>query len=184
MEKTLVYLVGEPGAGKSTALREAFAGYTRTEVRVGACPMMALVRSFWSGRGLPARAHELGRDRPGGFGGTDALSMSIAPRALEAMGVADGLIVAEGDRLAHNRFLSGCSGLGWRVRVLALTTPPYMAAGRRAGRGGGQNEAWVKGRRTKAVRLARLWQATPIDGTGTPEETGSLLREQIVAALS
>lgn len=179
----LVMLIGEPGAGKTTAMREVFAGYTRTEMRVGECPVMALARTEWAANGLPATAHEIGRDREGHFGGTDALSMGIAPKAQAALRELSGLVVAEGDRLAHDRFLSGCEMDGWAVRVVALATPPAVAAGRREGRGGGQNEVWVKGRQTKTVKLARRWNAALIDGAGTVADIAEQIRGQIFGAL-
>jgi len=181
MNRVLVMLVGEPGSGKTTAMRALTAAYARTEVSLGGCPFMRL-DSDHPPPGMPATIIELGRDREGHFGGTDALAMNISPKAIAAMGLLHpGLVLAEGDRLAHDRFLGACEDQGWTVHVAALATPPHLAAERRAERGTGQNETWVRGRRTKAVALAQRWGAARIDGTGSPEAVAALLREQIIA---
>jgi ribose 1,5-bisphosphokinase PhnN len=188
MNRMLVYLVGEPGSGKTTAMRALTVGYARSEVSVGGCPFMRLERPTCAPYGpdplpgLPLTIMELGRDREGHFGGTDALAMNISPKAIAAMGLLHpGLVLAEGDRLAHDRFLGACEDQGWTVHVAALATPPQVAAERRAERGTGQNETWVRGRRTKAVALAQRWGAARIDGTGSPEAVAATLREQIIA---
>ena len=179
--RTLIYLVGEPGAGKTTALRTALADYARTESRAGECPVMILARPpGQAADGLPDRITELGRDREGPFGGTDALSMSVSPKAVAALDGLDGLVVAEGDRLAHDGFLRAAEENGWQVVVMALTTSPSEAAARRRARdGGAQNETWVTGRRTKAVTLARRWGAVRIDGNRTAPMVARELRAAI-----
>jgi len=181
----LVYLVGEPGAGKTTALRELTAGYAREQTETAGCPVMRL--TWKTTRAdlpvLPSVITEIGKDREGFFGGTDALAMNIAPKATEALSILGGLVIAEGDRLAHDGFLFAAQDAGWRVRVAALTTPRAMAAARRAERGGGQNETWVKGRRTKAVALARRWDAFLVDGALAPKEIAVALAGEIVRVI-
>lgn len=174
--KTLAYLIGPPGAGKTTALRLALGDYTRTPASIAGCPTVTLESPTGPVDGLPGTITELGRDREGDFAGTDALSMSIQPKATAAMATLDGLVVAEGDRLANARFWQTCEDLGWTIRVLYLNTPLAECARRRAGRGGAQNPTWVQGRITKTRHLAEAWGAIAIDGTTDPVTTAIHLR--------
>lgn len=179
--KLLVYLVGEPGAGKTTLMRAVTAD--RERIAAAAAPVCAhmILRPPPAGSvdGMPAQMIELGRDRDT-FGGTDALSMSIQPKAVAFMADADGLVLAEGDRLANDRFLTACEDGGWAVRVVALATPPRLAAARRKERDGGhQDPTWVTGRRTKAQRLAGRWGATVLDGTRPVADLADELRRII-----
>jgi hypothetical protein len=148
----LVYVIGAPASGKTT-LVEAAAG--------------PLVESH--DQPFAWRQHEhaivLGALRPP-FSGTDTLSMSVSPRAL-AWVVGTTLwqpILAEGDRLAHIGFLGGCADAGVDVTVVYLRCDPAVLATRREDRtaavGKAQNPTWVRGRESKAERLATAWQAS------------------------
>lgn len=140
----IIYLIGEPGIGKTT-LMTAFTD------RLG--PAEPRRKPF---------AHRMGDDwlelgeRRGMFSGTDALSMSVAPRAIEWLRDEHpaSLVLGEGDRLGTRSFFDQVSTFA-DLRIVALVAPPAVAAVRRAERAQPFmfNPRWLKGRITKVERL-------------------------------
>jgi hypothetical protein len=150
----MIYLIGEPGVGKTTtmaALTAQFAVLAQLDH-----PGRVL---FGTRRTGTVQAVEIGRRRPGGFSGTDALPMNVIGEAERyvtsgaALAESGGLLLAEGARLGNRRFLTAAVASGWRVTVGHLTGEREAAARRRA-RGSHQNPGWVTGARTRAARLA------------------------------
>jgi len=146
----MLYLIGVPGAGKTTLLARALEGVPCTPV---AFP--------FAHRRYPGGIL-LGAARAGGFGGTDALPMSVQPKVLAWLAGKPPpapVVVAEGDRLANDSFFHAVRALGWDLCVLALDLPPGEAAARRVARAAAlgtrpQNPRWLKGRETKVTTLA------------------------------
>jgi hypothetical protein len=135
--------------------------------------------------GPSAPVCELGRRRENGFGGTDALAMNAITRVegwLDAMRDDLPLLVAEGDRLANDRFFSFCEGLG-DLTVVHLAVSPETARLRAAQRGSSQDESWWRGRMTKVERLAERWSDWRLDGTLPPDVLGARLREHATLAV-
>jgi hypothetical protein len=164
----LVYVIGEPGAGKTTLVDAALAGWTRIPQT---SPVPHELLTNWQGRLMGAH---LGRHRPP-FGGTDALSMSIQPAALAWIaGHPAPVVVAEGDRLANARFFDTVRLCGVELTVVLLDTPPLVAAQRRAARPGSQHEGWIRGRITKTARLADAYQATRLVGPSAADDLRAL----------
>jgi ribose 1,5-bisphosphokinase PhnN len=164
----LVYVIGEPGAGKTTLMDEVLAGWTRIPQ---AAPIPHELLTNWQGQLMGAH---LGRHRPP-FGGTDALSMSIQPQALAWIaGTTYPLVLAEGDRLANARFFDTVRLVGVELTVVLLDTPPAVAAQRRAARPGSQQASWVQGRITKTARLADAYAAVRLVGAGAAEDLRAL----------
>ncbi len=153
-DKTLVYVSGAPGSGKSTLM----AHLTR------ACPRDTRLTPFAHDvLHLPAgdgsTAVELGRRRET-FSGTDALSMSVQPRAVAFLTEWPGtLLLGEGDRLANMNFLGAAWRAGYTVHLIHLHTPQELLDERCAERGSEQNPQWRAGRVTKAIRLAATAEA-------------------------
>lgn len=162
----VVYLIGEPGIGKTTLLDATItaAGLTRT------LHPHPFAHEHLTGPSDRPAGVMLGKTRPGGFGGTDALGLSVQPKALawltedpeglSGLGGGGGLVVGEGDRLATPSFLTAAAR-SCRLRVVLLTAAPGLAASRRAERAAllgkpPQQGAWVTGRVTKTRNLARL----------------------------
>lgn len=172
-----VYVIGYPGAGKSTAVRAALAGLLPRSND----DTLPLVEYRRPGE-RQAVAAQLGRIRPGGFAGTDALPMNVQPKAVQWIGGARyPLVVAEGDRLANDGFLGAASARGLLTVVLLAVSAELAAAraaerARRVGRPG-QRAAWVAGRRTKVDGLAERWQALRVDGEAPADQVGAQLRE-------
>jgi hypothetical protein len=145
--RALVYLVGEPGAGKSTLMRRATVNLARLKVDKPLAHELLIDARSGSVVGC-----ELGYNR-GTFSGTDALGMSavVPAEALLASPPAP-LVLGEGARLGVRRFLQAAVSLGYDVTLVYLTTP--HAAAQRERRGAGQSESWVKGAATRARNLA------------------------------
>lgn len=129
------YIVGGPGSGKSTLMREMLEGWS-----VG--PYIRLTKRELFGHYLEhpegIRGVYLGHLRPE-YPGTDALSLSVAPQALlwlEALPLL-GLdwVAGEGTRLSHIGFLRELHKVT-DLTVIHLKVEPEVAAQRRADRGG------------------------------------------------
>jgi hypothetical protein len=193
----LVYLSGEPGAGKSTLMRELTRRYERIPLLAvhGAPARDALVDvdappplSY----GEPQRwaAVELGKRRAA-FSGTDALPQAVITDAEAYLrdGVAaeeTSLLLAEGARLANERFLTAALTSGWAVTLVHLD-PRGAGEERRAKRAAElgkppQNASWVKGRITAARNLtltapARGAEVLLLDSsTATPSALAAAVR--------
>lgn len=155
MTATAVYVIGPPGAGKTTAVAE-YIGLHRDRmpaVKTG-------YRGLWveplvdRNTGIVDGLH-LGRRRPGGFGGTDALAMNVHPHALAWAANADlpDLVVGEGQRLATAAFLTTLHART-DLTVVYLYADDQTLDERCEARGSSQNSAWRKGSATKALRTA------------------------------
>lgn len=173
--KTLIYLIGEPGAGKSTAMRKA------TE-HLGRHPQQAPFAHDLLVSDASIVAVELGKRRPT-FSGTDALPMNVITKAERFLHeTLAPVVLAEGARLACKRFLEASVAAGYRTHLVYLTTP--HAAAQRAARPGEQKDSWVKGAATRAENLAN----TIIDNVeyhrinGAEQDTAAFLKALIDTA--
>jgi ABC-type cobalamin/Fe3+-siderophores transport system ATPase subunit len=175
----LFYLIGEPGAGKSTLIAKMTEGLIPYQER------KPFGHTLWTSQ--QSAAYELGVRRPGGFGGTDSLSMSVQPKVLEWLGSPGRSydVFGEGDRLANGKFFTGVSAMEIDLTVAYLEVPPELAEERRAKRAvelgtKSQDEKWVAGRRTKVLRLAEDWATIILKGDSREETLVAALRSQPV----
>jgi len=174
----LFYLIGEPGAGKSTLIAKM------TEECLSGVQAKPFATTMWTSR--KGAAIELGARRPGGFGGTDSLSMSVQPKVLEWLQRGQLYpVFGEGDRLANGKFFTGVSALEIDLTVAYLEVPPELAEERRVKRAAelgtkSQDEKWVAGRRTKVLRLAEDWATVILKGESRDETLVAALRSQPV----
>lgn len=155
--KRLCYLIGVPGAGKSTAMAGVLApwGEPSAEHRL---PFAHRVLDHQ----LLGTVVELGRHREGGYPGTDSLSMAVQPRVVAWLrDTTHTLVVGEGDRLGNIGFLDTAHGLGWEVRLAVLACLPELAAERRRIRGSDQNPSWLQSRQTKVYNVTKWAAARP-----------------------
>ncbi len=150
--KQLIYLVGPPGAGKSSLMTRLTDRWSRTPAPEG------LSRDWLTDPQTSClEAVELGKRRPS-FSGTDALGQSVIGEAITWMlqqSEAD-LVFAEGARLGNRRFLGTAAAGGYAV-LLGYLEHPYTEAWRSAralALGREQNPVWVRGRATAARNLA------------------------------
>ena len=149
------YVIGPPGVGKTTYLQQLI----RRE-RFVLPPVK--VRRLLKGEPLARRDSgvldgiHLGVTRPGGFSGTDALSMGVQPDAISwaRSGANDSLAVyGEGQRLGNIEFLSAL-GSTRDLTVVYLTATDTALDERCARRGSEQSSTWRKGAATRAARCA------------------------------
>ncbi len=153
----LVYLVGPPGVGKSTLMQNLTAR----------CRRESETKPFahdWLYRDTTPVAIELGRRREA-FSGTDALSMSVQPRAVEWIGgKRHELILAEGARLATYGFLTAARAAGYAVTLVHLCATERALQERRERRGSDQNPTWIQGATSRARRITEQME---LDSTTT-----------------
>lgn len=157
MTTRFLYVIGEPGVGKSTLVRSALGPFLQELGREGA-PF-----EVWAGRVNDCSLAYLGNPHDPVFPGTDRLSMSVAPAVITWLRhVNDGrydVILGEGDRLTSVTLFHAVAGMGYDVVVVPCTS--IHAADRREARrrtlpaGKAQHAAWVAGRVTKCANTAR-----------------------------
>ena len=172
--RTLVYLCGPPGAGKSTLMAALTAGIDRH-------PTAEPVPHDCLAGGLAA---ELGVRREGGFPGTDGLSMSIQPKAIAWIaGKPYPLILGEGQRLANKGFLYAAMGAGYTVTLVHLDAAQAVLDGRCAARGSRQSPAWRRGAATRARKLADAMELDAevirLDAVGFPDQLAAHLTKVV-----
>lgn len=170
------YLIGSPGAGKSTLMTGLTGDAPYTIGKVG----LVTFKHYWTPEGRTAAAelgapHEL-------FPGTDRLSMACQADAIAWVQAAPApFLFGEGDRLATVGFLTAfAEACDEGFTLLWLDTPDATAAARSAGRSK-QNEAWQKGRRAKVRNLADILHPVRLDGTLPPDELVATVRELVPA---
>lgn len=154
-----VYLIGPPGAGKTSVMAELTRPWGLPEVVVTPVPHLR-----WGG------TVEVGRRR-GEFSGTDALGYAVVPSAVAWVTGEQrpDVLLGEGDRLACGAFFDALRLVG-HLTVVSLEAPPDLSYQRmwdRAARLGRplQNEAWWRGRVTKCMNLAVAYHAVRLDAS-------------------
>jgi energy-coupling factor transporter ATP-binding protein EcfA2 len=154
----ILFVVGEPGVGKSTLVDHAFGSLERAEVdhREAGGPMRELL---WHDAVLVGC--ELGRragKHPEGYPGTDTMSQTAIVGVDDWLraGADDlGFVVLEGTRLMNKRFVTAVLGGGHSLDLFYLYGPE-IARQRREERGSQQNAQWLKGRQTAARNFYQL----------------------------
>ena len=155
----LVYVVGYPGSGKTTAVRGALHEVNGEKpIRVERKPFAHTI--------YPSGLVELGCEKDI-YGGTDALPLNVQPKVVKWMKDVDiPVIVAEGDRLDNRKFFNEACGynetfpdeLQCDDRYLCfvhIKCPELTARTRAWERGSRFNESWLKGRISKVDSLVR-----------------------------
>lgn len=169
-----VYLLGGPGAGKSTLMSHLLRGWV-----LG--PYERLIdRELFGHKMLNGELElgvYLGHLRPE-YPGTDALSLSVAPHALRWLQKLDpqlSWVFGEGARLGHQSFLAELS-VKTKLVVAHLKVDPEVSLQRRATRPGKLlTEQYVRSATTKAANTAAWCREVGIptvdlDGTRRVED--------------
>ena len=163
----VLYMIGLPGAGKSTVFSEMTRGLDGLSVRK---PIKFM--EWWCRDGTVV---ELGLRRES-FSGTDSLAMNVQPTAVEWLRSDPyDYVMAEGDRLGNAKFFTAVSEFA-DLEVVLLEATDEMARARRTERGSEQSEVWLKGRRTKVTNLAEKWADVIIGADAPPEQIARELK--------
>ena len=142
--KTLIAIIGAPGTGKSTLMKEWMSRWEWEYDRDG------LVDHYVSGDLIVIGKYEEGEV----FGGTDKLSMSVAPEVLEFLDKhQENVVLFEGDRLTSRKFFNSVLEKGWNLRIVALDVPQEERERRYAERGSNQDPTWLQGRISKVQNI-------------------------------
>ena len=140
----VIYLIGMPGTGKSTVMKEFMA------TQSGEWKMdrpIDLLDTHINGNIRVLGKYEEGET----FSGTDRLSMAVAPKAIEWISTQpDELIVGEGDRLNNAGFFEAC---GDNLTIIHLTVSDEERERRYKERGSDQSEKFIQTTRTKCANI-------------------------------
>ena len=178
-ERNLLYIIGYPGSGKTTATALALGDNI---VSVERKPFAHTVYEIEK-----TNVVELGYRREP-FGGTDRLAMSVQPKVIQWLSedapdrLYDcSLVVGEGDRLSNGKFFTAVCEMGWRLILVYLKVPELMARRRAWERGSRFDEPWVKSRLTKVNNLVKEYnsQVIEIDGNRPKVDVALKLQEVI-----
>lgn len=153
----LAYIVGMPGAGKSTLVTELTAACEPRPI------ISRLTHSALYARGRLVGA-ELGARHTTLWGGTDTCRAAIQ-RAAEAWisCVPYPLVIADGAELANHAFFAAADAAGYAVRILYLDVPRHVALGRLGATGPGcgpLDPRWIPGAIGRAAAVANAAQET------------------------
>lgn len=160
-----LFIVGEPGSGKTTLVRHLLNMSTRGELPMGSClipkPKWTMVPTdnFFN---VAAAGHYTGQ----AFDGADSVPYNGVGEALAYITSRIeelGLLIFDGDRFSNAGVLAQLRLMGiGDFRCVHLHMPEVIGQLRREGRvaqhgGKVQNPSWVKGRITKSARFAELF---------------------------
>lgn len=176
MTPRMIYLVGQPGSGKSTLMAALTKGLVRVTLDADREPVPhdQLVDRV-TGEVVGA---EIGKQR-GAFSGTDALASSIIDKAVPWVQTQPyDVLLAEGARLANKRFIQAAADAGYAVMLGLLDHDAQETWRKRRSKALGreQNLSWVKGRLTSSRKLAEAYpSAFVVGGAVIPPEPGKVI---------
>lgn len=174
-----IYIVGEPGVGKSTLMNALLIPEDGSidVVHKKPVPHVEFGKLEWpQAKGM--RVALLGSPF-GPFPGTDTLSFTVIAAAEKwVLSQPYDWLFAEGDRLAVDRFLTACKMSG--LLYLFWLKGPEVARDRRAARGTQQDEKWIESRRTKVYNLVTKWPHTVLDAKKSPTELVWDIMQEVV----
>jgi len=105
------------------------------------------------------------------FEGTDRLSLSVQPEAIQfVIKHRNSKILIEGDRLFTQSFITKLSEKKIKIRLIYLDTSFDYLIKRFRARGQIQNDKFLKGRFTKMVNIARIIKPERVDTTKSLEK--------------
>lgn len=145
----LIGIVGMPGTGKTTLMRE----WMKSREWTMDTPVK-LLDSHVSGDIRLFGKYEEGQT----FAGTDRLSMAVQPAAIEYLSSNPSPVnIFEGDRLTSTKFFQSAVELGHDVSIIILEVSDAVREQRYEDRGSDQSEKFIQGRRTKIENIKFLF---------------------------
>ena len=172
----LIGIVGMPGTGKTTLVREWMClrewEYDKP---------VKLLDSYISGDIRLFGKYEEGEV----FAGTDKLSMAVQPAAINYLNNPSPVNIFEGDRLTSAKFFQAAVDLGHEVSIIVLEVSDEVREQRYADRGSEQSEKFIQGRRTKIENIKDQFGGSILTGEEplykvftheTPEDTKIVLK--------
>ena len=178
--KQFLYIIGQPGAGKTTLMNTVIAKLGSMKIFEAKKPVP---HTGYMSKGTKIAV--LGKDKKP-FGGTDTLSYTAVGTCEEWLDHLPDLVLAEGDRLANERFFVSVKKR-YDLTLFHLATPDAESQRRREERAEKyglslQSAGWVKGRSTKHKNLAKAFEDTiHLDGAETPEDLADVVLSHIVS---
>ena len=173
---TVIAIVGVPGSGKSTLMKEYMKGddwdtskpVDLVEGYVSASKSVFLMGKYEEG--------EL-------FSGTDRLSMAVQPKAIEYLeGYPADVVLFEGDRLTTVSFFHAVKQAGHQLVIIELTVPDDIREQRYIDRGSDQSEQFIQSRFTKLKNINNEFGTNLFDDGDirkfehiTPEDTDKII---------
>lgn len=141
MRRMVLWIVGEPGIGKTTIARMLLESHWRRDLEI--------ISPKWTGFGPDMCAAGWWRGEK--FDGADTLPISQIKLALPYWRdhMSHRVAVIDGDKLSNSGAVQVANEMGARMACVLLTGVSE-AIDRRLVRGTAQNEKWIDGRRTKA----------------------------------
>jgi len=150
MPHVALFVVGAPGVGKTSALKELLG----SEYELVESPKWTL------GKDVALVGH-YGK---GTFDGGDTVPYDGAEDCFNYWkenvlpGKKFKMSVWDGDRFSTSKIFTALREAGVSLRCVLLTASPEKLKERRDKRGSDQNETWMKGRETKAQRFAEMFK--------------------------
>ena len=149
----LLGIIGAPGTGKTTVVREWMKSREWSTDRP-----VDLLDTHVSGD-----IRLLGKyQNDDVFGGTDKLSMAVQPKAVEYLDNPSRVTVFEGDRLTSIKFFEAAKSKGFDIKIIQLTVSDSVREERYKERGSEQNETWLNGRLTKVKNVSDAFSGNPL----------------------
>jgi broad-specificity NMP kinase len=142
----IIAIGGEPGAGKTTLMKEIIKRYD-VEPKYDNFKLVPYLQKN--------NIYILGKYEEGEvFSGTDRMSMAVQPEAIKFLASLskDSVVLYEGDRLFTSSFLEHCID-NYDLQIFYLKTYKSVRQERYKERGSNQNETWLQGRETKVANI-------------------------------
>jgi len=139
----LIYIIGVPGTGKSTVMKQFMSHYSEWKQE----KVVDLLETHVSGNIRVLGKYEEGET----FSGTDRLSMAVAPKAIEWINTKPNeIIFGEGDRLNNKAFFESA---GDNLVIIHLTVSDQERKRRYQERGSDQSEKFIQTTKTKVKNI-------------------------------